>query len=239
MISFFKNRSKRTANAKIGKEISNNIGRIAMQIAKGKRNEEETRRWVVDMVRSAFGYKDNEIETELTVLGKRVDIALLDNQRVIAVIECKAATVQLNEAAVNQVSNYTAALDAEWGILTNGNRWILFHVIPRKGREPEINQLFDIEVLDDDGLSKDDINSLYLLTKQAILSGETKMAYHEGFILSGDNIKEAISSPEILANIAEKLKSSYKSKHGVSIDPDKELLRELIELAIDDFDNSL
>lgn len=239
MLGFFKRRGKNVASAKIGKEISQHIGRIATQIASGKRNEEETRRWVVDMVRSAFGYKDDEIETELKVLGQRVDVALLDDGDVIAVIECKAATVQLGPSVLNQAANYAAALNAEWAILTNGNRWMMFHVVSRKGREPSIHQLFDVEVLDDDGLSKDDISNLYLITKQAILSGETKMEFHQGNVMAGEYLKTAISQPDVLTLIASKLKATYKANHGVTIEVNQELLKDILEMAIDDFEKSV
>lgn len=239
MIGFFKARSKRSVSAKINKEISESIGRIAKQIANRRRNEEETRRWVIDMMRAAFGYKDDDITAELSVLGKRVDVALLYKESVIAVIECKAASVQLNSAAVNQVANYAIALHAEWAILTNGNRWMLLHVTPRKGFEPGILQIFDIEILDDDGLSKSDVDDLYLISKQAIISGETKASFHQENILSEDRLKDAITSPDIVSAIAEKLKASYKIEHGVSVDADKDLLREVLEAAIDEFENSI
>ena len=83
--------NKKSRLSKINKEFKQQISRIATQIAKGKRNEEETRRWCVDILRSAMGYKDSDIETELTVLGRRVDIALKDSDKVFMVIECKAA----------------------------------------------------------------------------------------------------------------------------------------------------
>jgi len=238
MLGFFKKRNRKTVNAKIVKEISGNIGRIATQIARGKRNEEETRRWCVDMVRSAFGYKDDEIETELTVLGQRVDIALLDGRRVIAVIECKAATLTLGMPAINQAANYAMALGAEWAITTNGHQWLMFHVIPKNGAEPDIHMIFDVQVLDDDGLSKEDVNNLYFITKQAILSGETKQAWHENNLLSFENIKEVVTSPEVIALVAEKLKTTYKAKHGVTLDPDKDSIREVFEWVVENAEQS-
>ena len=234
-----KKRSKRFVSSKINKEISSHIGRIANQIAKGKRNEEETRRWCVDMLRYAFGYTDKEIETEASVLGKRVDIALLDGEKIIAVIECKAATVRLGGAAINQAANYAVALGAEWSIVTNGHQWMMFHVVPVRGSEPVINMMFDVSVLDEDGLSKEDVSYLYLITKQAILSGETKMVFHENEILSCNNIKNALSSPEVISVISEKLKSSYEAEHNVVVDADQAILKNILEFVIDDFENSV
>ena len=238
MLGFLKNRTKKATNKKLGDEISQNIGRIAIQIAKGKRNEEETRRWCVDMIRSAFGYKDSDIETELSVLGQRVDIALLDDEKVIAVIECKAATVALSNSAINQAANYAIALGTEWAVTTNGHHWMMFHVSPARGGEPIVSMLFDVEVLDDDGLSKSDTDSLCLLTKQSISSGDTKRAYHQENIMSFENIKAAIVSPEIVSAVAEKLKSTYKSQHGVSVDSDNDSVREVLEWMVDEAESA-
>ncbi|WP_172452483.1 hypothetical protein [Chromatium okenii] len=68
--------AKRTVMKAISDGLLVHIERLAKMVAKGNRNEEETRRWVVDVLRTAFGYVDDQIETEMKALGKRVDIAI-------------------------------------------------------------------------------------------------------------------------------------------------------------------
>lgn len=84
---------KRTVLKTINQELLNHIERLAKMVAKGNRNEEETRRWVVDVLRTAFGYTDDQIETEMKALGKRVDIAIKLKEKVLLVIECKASNI--------------------------------------------------------------------------------------------------------------------------------------------------
>lgn len=238
MFGFLKNRARSSASNKISKEITENIGKIATQLAKGKRNEEETRRWCVDMLRSAFGYKDHELETELSVLGKRADIALLDGEKVIAVIECKAATVELTHSAINQVANYAAALGTEWAIVTNGRQWMMFRVTPKRGSAPDVWLLFSVDILDDDGLSKEDVGFLYLLTKKSILSGETLQAHHQRQLTSFENLRDALNTPEVISMITTRLVSNYKAKHGISLNPDQESVKELFLDIIDIIEES-
>lgn len=217
MIWMFGKGGKKSRLSKISKEFTQQIGRIATQKAKGRRNEEETRRWCVDLLRSALGYKDHDIETELSILGQRVDIALKDNDRVFMVIECKAATVALSGAAINQAANYATSLGAEWAVVTNGDNWKLLHVSPSRGSEPELTLVFDVSILDEDGLSSADAECLYLLTKEAVRSGEAKLALHRARCLSIDVLRAALISGPTVAMLAKRMEAEYKSATGVAV----------------------
>ncbi len=229
--------SKKSRLNKINKEFATQIGRIATQIAKGKRNEEETRRWCVDLLRSAMGYKDSEIETELSVLGQRVDIALKKGNHVFMVIECKAATMKLNNAAICQAANYAVALGADWAVVTNGHTWMLFHVAPVRGGEPDVVMVFDVSILDDDGLSKADVGYLYLLTKEAVSAGETMMGFHEANCITAERFKKALYCDEAVSAIVRRLESDYRTAMGVPVsianDQVRSILMELSEACID------
>lgn len=221
--------NKKTIVNKIGKEFSNEISRISKLVSKRSQKEEETRRWCVDLLKSAMGYSDNEIDTELSVLGKRVDIALHKNDEVFMVIECKAANVNITNAAVNQASVYAMALGAEWAVVTNGHNWKLYRVTATKGVEPDLLELFDIYLLDDDGVSNEDSNYLYFLTKQAINSGETRKFFHEENAYTIDKIANSIIKDDVLILIKESLEKDYKSAFGVSVSIPKDKLRDVLE----------
>ena len=68
---------KRALKSSINKGFSDNIGRLAKMISKGTRNEDETRRWIIDVLKQGFGYTDDDIETEYKALGQRVDLSLI------------------------------------------------------------------------------------------------------------------------------------------------------------------
>ncbi len=210
---------KRTMMKAINDGLMSHIERLAKMVAKGSRNEEETRRWVVDVLRTGFGYRDDQIETEMKALGKRVDIAIKINDKVLLVIECKASSINLNSSAICQAANYAAALGSEWAAVTNGQKWSLYHVKQRQGEEPEVTEIFDVELLNEDGISKDDIEMLYLLTEKALTDGECLSTYHFMQCVSADNIIETvINSENILTVICNELRDNYKKKTGVLID---------------------
>ncbi len=212
---------KRTVMKSISDGLMSHIERLAKMVAKGSRNEEETRRWVVDVLRTGFGYTDDQIETEMKALGKRVDIAIKIKGKVMLVIECKASSINLNDSATRQAANYAAALGSEWAAVTNGQKWSLYHVSPRQGEEPEVTGIFDVELLNQDGISKDDVEMLYLLTEKALIAGEGLSTYHFMQCASYENITQTvINSDVILSLICKVLRDDYEKKNGVVVDED-------------------
>ncbi len=236
MISLIGKFNKKSRIGKINKEFTEQIGKIAQQIAKGRRNEEETRRWCVDLLRSALGYKDADLETEASALGQRIDIAVKHEGRIIMVIECKAATVDLTDKAVVQAANYASSVGADWVCVTNGHNWMLFKVTTLPGSEPDIAMIFDVGILDDDGLSKTDAQMLYLLTKTSLLSGETMQAFHNESCMSFDSLREAFADPAIAKAVCEKIKTLYKAKHRAQPDITPERVTEFLVDTMDMID---
>lgn len=228
---------KRISKAQIAKGFSDNIGRLAKTISKGRRNEDETRRWVIDVLKDGLGYSEDDIETECAILGKRVDIALSHNDKIFAVIECKAANVSLKQTAINQAANYALALGAEWAITTNGQAWGLYHVEQAKASEPEIIEVFYIELLDEDGISKEDVDMLSLLTKKSILSGDTDENFNLMRILQPKNLYNAILSDSSINTICKELLKQYKKRYKIEFEDgvlNKEDVKEIIESYLQD-----
>lgn len=218
MLSLFSEFNKKNKIKKVGKAFKAQLGRISLLVSSGKRNEEETRRWCLDVLKSGMGYKDAEIETESKVLGQRVDIALKRSGKVFLVIECKAASIKINKAAVNQAATYAIGLGAEWAAVTNGHNWKLFHVSPTKGVEPDVVEIFDISILDEDGVSDDDCYCFYLLTAEAIFSGETKLAFHDVNSMTPDRIHASLIDQEVMTLLCKKMMESYKNNMGVVVE---------------------
>ena len=236
-MKLFKKISKRSSIKSINKGFLSNIGRLTQLMASGKRNEEEVRRWCIDVLRSGMGYSDDQIETEFKIMGQRVDIAIKIKGVVCLVIECKAATVKLNDACVLQASRYAVGLGAEWAAVTNGHCWQLYHVTPSTGIEPEIQQIFDVSILDEDGISEEDSDNLYLLTEQAMTSGETKEVFHQQNCLSFERILEALKSEDVMVAISKKVEESYKKNMGVTVDVKPEWISDIMQEMFEIFIN--
>lgn len=150
---------------------------VAMDLAE-KSSEENVRIWVIDGLINALGYSHDEIDTEVRTLGKRVDIALKKDGKIFLVIECKGVRTKLSNSVRDQAINYATSLSAPWAVITNGHIWRLYRIIPRPGRDPKLVEIFDIALLDADGVSDSDVESLYLLTARALFGGDTEKMSH-------------------------------------------------------------
>jgi Type I restriction enzyme R protein N terminus (HSDR_N) len=210
--------------SKINKQFAKRIADIALQARRRTHNEEETRRWCIDLMCKALGYKSSELLTEAPVLGSSADIVAVDGDYTFLVIECKAATVKLTKAHVMQACRYAIALNTEWAVLTNGQEWHLYRVEPSKGGEPDIALIFVAELLDDDGVSANDAEWLYLLTKEAIFNGDTKQAYHDVMAMDESRLWGTLTGAGFMDVFATHLEASYLADKGVRATVDRKML---------------
>jgi predicted Zn finger-like uncharacterized protein len=191
-------------------------------------SEEEVRRWCVDVCREAFGYSDEEIDTEMRSLNKRIDIAIKYGDQVRMVIECKNIRSKLPDSARDQAVGYAVNQGAEWAVVTNGQVWRLHRVRFRKGQEPEVFQVFDVALLDEDGVSDDDVHTLYLLSKRALDSEEILKAYHHAACCSERSLLSALASERVIKSIRKEVCESYKDATGENVPLEDEEVYELV-----------
>lgn len=180
-------------------------------------SEEEVRRWCIDALRQALGYEDCELDTEMRSLNKRVDIAMKWDGKVRMVVECKNIRSRLPDSAREQAAGYAINHGAEWAVVTNGQVWKLFHVEPRKGQEPELFEVFDVALLDEDGVSDADVEMLYLISKRAQESGDTSKAYHRARCCSERSLLRAMASERVTRAIRRQLTDAYAEESGENI----------------------
>jgi hypothetical protein len=177
-------------------------------------SEEEVRRWCVEVLRDALGHEDGSIDTEQRCLNKRVDIALMRDDRVFMVVECKNVRSRLPQAAVDQAAVYAVNKSADWAVVTNGQQWRLFRVTPVAGRDPKVTEIFDVVLLDDDGMSNRDAEMLYLMSARAIFSGDTERYYHRIACTSDLRLIAAFSSERVIRAVRVELSETYKDDLG-------------------------
>ncbi len=186
-----------------------------VQVANAERaSEEEVRRWCVDVLTTALGYKHDEINTEVKVLSQRVDIALQKNGKIFLIIECKNIRSRLNTNTRDQAACYATNLAAEWIVTTNGQIWKLYKVIPRVGEEPRFLEIFDIALLDEDGVSDSDAESLYLLTSRAVFCGDLDAMSNLASATSKKRVLKALESDRVLKALRLELADSHKEQTG-------------------------
>ena len=198
-------------------------------------SEEQVRVWCIDAIRSALGYRDEEIDTECRVLSGRVDIAIKKDNRILIVVECKNIRSRLGGSVRDQGGAYAATLSAEWMVVTNGDLWKLYRVVPRNGQEPKLELIFDISLLDEDGISDRDAENLYLLTSRAMTCGDTQKVYHNVCCLSSLRLRSALFSERVVKAMRLELLQTYQEESQVRLSLDDE---EILEALKDEFELS-
>lgn len=185
-------------------------------------SEERIRLWCVDVLRTALGYKDADLDYEVSATNKKIDIAVKNDDAVIMVIECKRREM-LKEADRQQALNYAMSRSAEWAVVTNGRSWELLRVIPIKGQNPQSVSVFSIALLDEDGLSPYDVERMYLLTKKALLRGETEVEFHLAQCFDKNRLVAAMFTDRTITAIRRSLTEAYKKefKQRVKISNDE------------------
>lgn len=191
--------------------------RLSAIAEESRSSEEQVRVWCMDVLRTALGYDDSQLDTESKVMGGRVDIAVKDDGEVKLIIECKNIRSKLRNSVREQAGVYAATLSAPWAVVTNGDIWKLYRVTPQKGASPRLDLVFDVALLDDDGVSDQDAEKLYLLSHRGLTSGDTEREYHEVRCTSPARTYEALFSDRVLSALRVELASTYKEQEGETV----------------------
>lgn len=200
-------------------------------IQENKSTEEDVRIWCLDALRNALGWDESQISTEFRVLGKRVDIALKLDDKVVIVIETKNIRHGMGQNALEQTAAYALNLGAHWAVLTNGQVWRLYRVEQVRGSDPHILEVFDVALLNEDGVSDGDAEMLYLLTQRALSTGDTENMYHLAAATSERRVINALRSEKVVKAVRRELISAYADEAKVDIDDELAacVIRRLLE----------
>lgn len=194
-------------------------------------SEEKVRVWCIGVLKSALGYEDQDLDFEMSAVSKKIDIAIKHEGKVILIIECKKHNT-LAKKARDQAVSYAANKSADWAVVTNGKAWELHRVIPATGQDPTVVEVFNISLMDEDGLSPYDVERMYLLTKRALTKGETEKEFHRAQCLSDERFYSALVSDRAIAAIRRTLFLTYEKEHKERVkltdDDVRDALKELI-----------
>ena len=82
--------------------------------------------------------------------------------------------------------------------------------------------VFDLALLDEDGISDGDAHHLYLLSARALKIGDTEREYHEVICTSPARIYDALFSERVLSAVRVQLTESYRTdtEQRVKVDDD-------------------
>ncbi|RZM79228.1 type I restriction enzyme HsdR N-terminal domain-containing protein [Leptolyngbya iicbica] len=216
----------------IQKEFKKLHPRLA-EIAGRRSSEEEIRVWCRDALVHALGYDSKEnIRLEHRTLGKSADIVLHENDKVFLVIECKNTKSNLGPNVIDQAAGYAIGLGTEWAVTTNGLIWKLYRVITQKGSGPRFIEVFDVALLDEDGVSEEDAENLYLLSPRAVFGGDLEKRSHERACTNKKRVLKALESERVLKALRIELQNTYKAEHDYAVKLDDESVGYYLEDAL-------
>jgi hypothetical protein len=142
---------------------------IAQQKARDV-SEADTVTLVKDLLSEVFGYdKYAELTSEHCIRGTYCDLAIKVDDKLVQLVEVKAAGVELDDRHVKQAIDYASNQGAEWVLLTNASVWRIYQVIFAKPIDKRL--LAEIDVTTIEPRKEDQLERLYLLTKEGFAKG--------------------------------------------------------------------
>src|SRR5262249_40141067 len=101
---------------------------------------------------------------EHSIRGTYCDLSIHVEGKFLFLIEAKAIGLELKDTHVKQAVDYAANKGVDWVLLTNGTNWRGYKVYFGKPIDQEL--VTEIDMLKLSAKSDEDIESLYLLTKE-------------------------------------------------------------------------
>ena len=130
-------------------------------------NESDTRTLVQETLNNALGYdRFFEISSEFEIKGRYADFAIKQDNKVKFFIEVKAIGSKLSEKDLFQIQSYSASHNLPWMVLTTGRLWRCYHL--SSGTPPDLEEVFEVDLLEAKEKLNEVTEKLYLLSKEAI-----------------------------------------------------------------------
>jgi hypothetical protein len=197
----------KTGIRKISKPLTGLIERDA--------NEGDTRHLVTDFLCEVLGYdKYEDLTTEYQVKGEFADYGVRIEKQLVAFIEVKRVTTKLGPKHLRQVEVYAINEGVEWGILTNGNDWQVYHLAPAAQRVPGVpstGPLVDIDLTLDVSLlgaetPTQKVGKLFYMSREAMKRREMDELWKARRATSPKALAAIMTSDPILEAIRKEIK---------------------------------
>jgi predicted type IV restriction endonuclease len=196
---------------RIASRISEGLKRFQPIVESAKKrdvNESDTVVLMTGMISEILGFdKYADITTEVAIRGTFCDLALKINGKLELLLEAKAIGIELKDHHVKQAIDYAANKGLEWVILSNAIKWRIYKVIFSK----PINHILlcEIDFLKLNPKSEDDIQHLFVLTKEAISKSVLADFFTQKQATSRFMIGNLVCSDSIVNSIKKELRQIY------------------------------
>jgi hypothetical protein len=133
-------------------------------------SEADTVTVVKDILSEVLGFdKYAELTSEHSIRGTYCDLAVRIDDKLVLLIEVKAAGVDLDDRHVKQAIDYAANQGVDWVVLTNASIWRLYEVIFEKPIEKRL--LIEVEFSAIDPRKQDQLENVFLFSREGFSKG--------------------------------------------------------------------
>ncbi len=198
-------------------------------------NEGDTRLIITDFLCDALGYdKFDDLTTEFAVRGEFADYGIRIDKQLVAFIEVKRATQQLNVRHLRQVETYAVKEGLQWILLTNGHVWQVYHVYAKTGQQVSTNLVLELDLLGDEPTSRK-IDGFFYLHRSAMKRELIDDLWKRKVATAPRSLAEILLGDPVLDTIRKEIRRA--SKYNPEPSEIAKILRNEVlrpELAIDD-----
>jgi predicted type IV restriction endonuclease len=197
-----------TISSKVESRIKDALKRFQPVLAQAKARdvgEADTSTLCKDIVAEMFGFdKYSEITAEYQIKSTYCDLAIKLEGKLVLLIEVKAINTELKEAQIKQAIDYGVNQGVEWVVLTNAQQWQVYKITYGQPVGSELLVTLDLNTLNPK--SKDDIESLFLLSREAQGKSLLDEYHQQRQALSRFAIGAVILSEPVLSVVRRELK---------------------------------
>ena len=223
---------------KAKKRIKSKVNKIRSLCNSGKNTnmlEADTRAIVQSVLTDLLGWEmilDVTQETEIN--RDYCDYMIHLKGKPYMVIEVKPVSKSLKENHLKQARHYAQDKGIDWVILTNGDEWQVYRLYYKKhagaNPEPELFFLYSTSFTDTEGIkSKQRVEDLYLLSKEASKHNELEAFYQQLSALSPQELTKRILQKDVL----DRIRIGIKNDINYRID-NEELAQRIISIISDE-----
>jgi hypothetical protein len=171
-------------------------------------NESDTVVMLTGILSDLLGFdKYTDITTEHAIRGTYCDLAIQLNGKICIIIEAKSVGTELKDPHVKQAVDYGANKGIDWVILTNGITWRIYKILFTKPIQHIA--VLQFEFLHIKSKSLEDLELLYLISKEGILKNSLEELYSQKQATNKFLIGNLLSTESVLSTIKKELKHIY------------------------------
>jgi hypothetical protein len=186
-------------------------------------SEADTVTLVKDILADVFGYdKYSELTSEQQIKGTFCDLAVKLDDKIVFLIEVKAAGIELNETHLRQVVNYGAHQGVKWIMLTNSLDWKLYYI--NDGLPISFDEVSSFNLSNLNLRSEEDVKRMFLLSVEGASSRAMATFHQHGQLLNKYTVTQVLLAEPVLMTVRRELRRLFPDIK-VDLEQVDELLR--------------